>query len=241
MPLTPEQAERARVQFDRFLARRIVNLERLTLSSLKFNVLLTRVTATIFEFQTPEALLRSRLAQHLERGTGTAFGTTLQSIAKLIGGEATGVAGADIMLTREGRHYYIQVKSGPDTANRDIAQNIGGLLNAARRRDPGAICLFGVCYARPEQISPIVRGQLDERGVGLKVGREFWEFISGDPGCLDELLVIASAAADEAEPGESSFVDRVEAKLTDLTNEFHERYGTTLDEATWRRFLADNS
>ena len=75
----------------------------------------------MLEFDTPEALLRSRLAQHLERGSVTAFGTTLQSIAKDIGGEATGVAGVDIMPTREGRHYYIQVKSGPDTANRDIA------------------------------------------------------------------------------------------------------------------------
>lgn len=29
-------------------------------------------------------------------------------------------------LTRDGRHHYIQLKSGPDTANRDIAQNISG-------------------------------------------------------------------------------------------------------------------
>ena len=74
----------------------------------------------MLEFDTPGALLRSRLAQHLERGSVTAFGTTLQSIED-IGGKATGVAGVDIMPTREGRHYYIQVKSGPDTANRDIA------------------------------------------------------------------------------------------------------------------------
>jgi len=72
---------------------------------LKFNVLLTRVTATIFEFETPHALLRSRLAQHLERGSVTA-------------------------------------------------------------------------------------------------------------GCLDELLEIASDAADDSAPGESSFADCIEAKLT---------------------------
>lgn len=150
MALTPEQEARARLQFERFLQRRVANLERLTIDHLKFNVLLTRVTATMLELSTPEAVLRSRLAQHLERGSVTAFGTTLQSIAKDIAGEATGVAGADIMLTRGGRHYYIQVKSGPDTANRDIAQNISTLLNSARVRDPESICLFGVCYARPD-------------------------------------------------------------------------------------------
>lgn len=195
----------------------------------------------MLELETPQALLRYRLAQHLERGLVTAFGTTLQAIAKGIGGEATGVGGADIMLNREGRRYYIQVKSGPDTANRDIAQNISGLLNAARARDPGAICLFGVCYARPDQISTIVQGQLNERGVGLKVGREFWEFISGDPLCLDELLEIASTAAGEAEPGQQSFAERVDAKLDQLTADFTQRYGGTLTEQAWQRFLADNS
>jgi hypothetical protein len=241
VPLTPEQRSRARHQFDRFLQRRITNLEALTLSHLKFNVLLTRVTATMFELETPEMLLRVRLAQHLERGLVTAFGSTLQAIAKDIAGEATGVAGADIMLTRDGRHYYIQVKSGPDTANRDIAQNIAALLNSARARDPEAICLFGVCYARPDQISPIVRGQLEERGVGLRVGSAFWEFISGDPRCLSELLELASIVADEARPGERSFPERVEMKLEALTGEFHARYGRILGPDTWSRFLADNS
>lgn len=241
MPLTSDQRERARHQFDRFLQRRVENLEQLTLSHLKFNVVLTRVTATMLELETPEAILRARLAQHLERGSVTAFGTTLQSIAKDIAGEATGVAGADIMLTRDGRHYYIQVKSGPDTANQDIAQNISTLLNAARARDPEAICFLGVCYARPDQISPIVRGQLEQRGVGLKVGREFWEFISGDPGCLDELLELSSASADEAAPGELSFAERVELKLKELTNDFCAQYGDDLTDETWRRFLADNS
>lgn len=241
MPLTPEQRERARHQFERFLERRVENLEQLTLDHLKFNVVLTRVTATMFELETPEAILRARLAQHLERGSVTAFGTTLQSIAKDIAGEATGVAGADIMLTRAERHYYIQVKSGPDTANRDIAQNIATLLNAARARDPEAICLFGVCYARPDQISQIVRGQLEQRGVGLRVGRDFWEFISGDRGCLDELLELASATADEAAPGELSFAERVDVKLAQLTDGFCERYGNDLTDETWRRFLADNS
>ena len=62
------------------------------------------------------------------------------------------------MPTREGRHYYIQVKSGPDTANRDIASR-----SASKRSS------------------------------------------------------------------------------LNLTNDFHARYGTTLDEASWQRFLADNS
>ena len=241
MPLTADQRERALAHLRRFLRQRVANLERLTLDDLTFNVLLLRVNATMLELNDPKTLLRYRLAQRVERGSVTAFGTTLQAISKEIAGHATGVAGADIMLVRDGRHYYIQVKSGPDTANRDIAQNIGALLNSARARDPEAVCTFGVCYARPEQISGIVKGQLQRAGVGLKVGSEFWEFISGDPRCLSDLLALASEAAGEAPPGEMSFAGRVEQKLESLASEFARRYGETLDAAAWERFLADNS
>lgn len=241
MPLTAEQRERALGHYRRFLRRRVVNLERLTLADLSFNVVLLRANATMLELHDAGTLLRYRLAQRVERGSVTAFGTTLQAIAKDIAGHATGVAGADIMLVKDNRHYYIQVKSGPDTANRDIAQNIGSLLNAARARDPDAVCMFGVCYARPEQISGIVKGQLQRAGVGLRVGREFWEFISDDPECLNELLALAGEAAGEAPPGQASFADRVEQKLDGLVTEFRDRYGQTLDDRAWERFLADNS
>ncbi len=241
MPLSAEQRERALGHLRRFLRQRVVNLERLTLADLTFNVVLLRANATMLELRDPGTLLRYRLAQRVERGSVTAFGTTLQAISKDIAGHATGVAGADIMLVRDNRRYYIQVKSGPDTANRDIAQNIGSLLNAARARDPEAVCMFGVCYARPEQISGIVKGQLQRAGVGLKIGREFWEFISGDPQCLNELLTLAGEAAGEAPPGEASFAERVESKLESLTSEFAARYGRALDDRAWELFLADNS
>ena len=98
-----------------------------------------------------------------------------------------------------------------------LAQNIGALLNSARARDPSAACVLGVCYARPEQISSIAKKELVARGVVLKVGREFWEFISGDPNCMAEVLELAGAAADEPLAGGESFADRVESKTEELS------------------------
>ncbi len=241
MPLTGVQREAIKAKFSRFLDARAKNLERLQLADLKFNVVALRTTATMLEFDTAESLLRYRLAQHLERGSVTAMGTVLQGVAKEISGSASGVAGADIELLKDGRRYYIQVKSGPDTANKDIAQNIGTLLNSARARDPASICVLGVCYARPEQISNIAKGELQARGVVLKVGQEFWEFISGDPNCLGEVLELAGEAAESRVAGESTFAERVENKVEALTTEFRRRYGSALDAPTWKKFLADNS
>jgi hypothetical protein len=239
--LTPDQRGRIREKFAAFLDKRARNLERLSLDDLKFNVVLLRAISTMLDFKTAEDLLRYRLAQHLERGSVTAWGTALQTVAREISGSGSGVAGADIEVTENGRRHFVQVKSGPDTANKDIAQNIAALLNSARQRDHQAICVLGVCYGRPDQISGIAKVELQSRGVNLKVGREFWEFISGDPNCLTEVLELAGEAAKGRVAGKASFADRVENKVQELTQEFETRYGNSLDDETWARFLADNS
>jgi Type II restriction endonuclease EcoO109I len=240
--LTTEQRARIQLTFTRFLAARATNAERLSLDGLKFNVVHLRTVAKMLDFHTPLDLIQYRLAQHLERGAVTAMGSALQAVAKAITGSGTGVAGADIEVVRDGQRYYVQVKSGPDTANKDIAQNIGRLLNSARARDPSAACVLGVCYARPDQISQIVKGELLSSGVALKVGREFWEFISGDPTCMAQVLELAAAAADAPIAGGESFADRVDRKARQIAAEFEARYGSDLnDPQTWARFLADNS
>ncbi|MDX6510558.1 MAG: hypothetical protein QOE36_62 [Gaiellaceae bacterium] len=243
MPLTQDQRKRIATIFARFLDARVKNLQSLTLGDLKFNVVALRVSAEMLEFATPLDLMRYRLAQHLERGAVTAMGTALQAVARELAGSGTGVAGADIEVTdQSGHRYFVQVKSGPDTANKDIAQNIGALLNSARARDPTASCVLGVCYARPEQISGIAKAELVSRGVALKVGREFWEFISGDPNCLDELLELAGEAASGGTSGGVRFAELVEAKVEKLAAAFEARYGSDLeDPATWAAFLAENS
>jgi hypothetical protein len=241
VPLNPQQRDSIERIFTQFLNQRLRNLESRTLDDLKFNVVLLRTSATMLELTNPQALMRYRLAQNLERGSVTAMGTALQRIAREIAGQGSGVAGADIELNRGGRRYFIQVKSGPDTANRDIAQNISALLNSARARDPTSICLFGVCYARPEQISDIAHRELQRAGVGLKVGAEFWEFISGDPNCMSEVLELAGRAAQGHVATGQPFSVRVDAKVTELAQEFSNRYGPVLNDPTWARFLADNS
>lgn len=238
MALTRQQRDRVREIFAAYLARRVANLNKLKLDDMKFNVVQLRATGKMLDLTTPDALMRYRLAQHLERGAVTAMGGALQKIARELSGSGSGVAGADIEVTRNGRRHYVQVKSGPDTANKDIAQNIGTLLNSARARDPGAVCVLGICYARPEQISPIVKAETQARGVELKIGREFWEFVSGDPVCLDEILELAGEAGDAVE---ATFGGAVDKKRKELVAEFSARYGATLDKTAWAKFLSDNS
>lgn len=50
-----------------------------------------------------------------------------------------------------------------------------------------------MCYGNREQVSSIVRRYVQEEGgVNWISGREFWEFISDDPQCLEQIYDIAT-------------------------------------------------
>lgn len=241
MPLSPDQRERVLSIFQGFLAGRIANLDKLALDKLTFNVIALRASAALYELTDPESLLRYRITQRLERGSSTALGTAFQTIARVVGGSGTGVEGADLMIVRDGRNHYVQIKSGPEGFNKDTAQNIAGQLNSARARDPGAICIAAICYGRQDQVPAMVQAELGARGIELMVGRPFWAFLSGDERCMDEVLDLARAAAEDAPPGETSFAHRVDEKVAELVTAFKTQYGNELTADTWSRFLADHS
>jgi hypothetical protein len=177
------------------------------------------------------------LDQRLERGMVTSFGLALQSAAKVFS-EGTGVEGADILKTHEGRHYHIQIKSGPNTVPKDVAVRITQLLHSAQRRNRGSVAMFGMCYGAPEQVSGIVRKYVE---VDSLSGRAFWEFISGDPNCIDEVYTIAAEVGDNFhDVTGQTLADIIESKFAELEQTFIERYGYDGGEM-WQNLLRMNS
>ncbi|HIE27600.1 TPA: hypothetical protein EYP66_09960 [Candidatus Poribacteria bacterium] len=178
-----------------------------------------------------------RVQQHWERGLVTAFGFALQEVAKTFS-EGTGVEGADVLKTKNGRHHHIQVKSGPNTIPKDMAQRLTQLLQSAQRRNQGSIAIFGMCYGTPEQVSNIVEQYIE---VDTIVGRKFWEFISDDPNCIDEIYDIAAEVSGdyEVEPGKT-LKQLLDDKISELQAEFEKLYGVSGDKM-WNQILRRNS
>lgn len=181
------------------------------------------------------------VSQRLERGTVTSFGIALQDAAKIFS-EGTGVEGADILKTKGGRHYHIQVKSGPNTIPKDLGVRISQLLRSAQRRNLGSVALFGMCYGSKQQVSGIVRQYVEqEGGINWLTGREFWEFISGDPDCIDEIYKVAAEAGEEFRDARNQALSEIlEAKIEELTEQFERLYGKS-DGLMWENLLKRNS
>ena len=91
-------------------------------------------------------------------------------------------------------------------------------------------------------LSSIVRKYVElEGGVECIAGREFWEFISDDPDCIDEIYRITDEVSTtfKDEYGQT-LKEIVEDKLAELQAQFEARYGRS-GEVMWVKLLEYNS
>ncbi len=241
MPLDPEKRKQIVEIFRNFLLNRAKTVRSLKLSDLDVNPFLIRILSHELKLDNSEAIVRWLVSQRLERGTVTSFGIALQDAAKIFS-EGTGVEGADILKSKQGVHYHIQVKSGPNTIPKDLGVRIAQLLRSAQRRNRGSVALYGMCYGSKAQVSSIVRKYVQEEGgVDWISGREFWEFISDDPQCLSEIYEIAAEVGSTfKDPRGESLSEIIEAKIRELTKEFERTYGKS-GKPMWKRLLENNS
>ncbi len=172
--------------------------------------------------------------ERLERSVVTSFGARIQKIAKMIGGKGTGVEGGDIFIEKKGKRYYIQMKAGPNTPNKDLVNMINQLLRSATRRNAGSIALLGMTYGKREKVSNIIKKYSH---VDWKIGREFWDFIGGK-GIANEIYRIIDEVNKEYSEQGLTFKELYERKLQSLENAIRDIYGE--DENMWQRLFDDN-
>ncbi len=241
MPIDTEKRKQIEQIFRKFLLNRVKTIRRLKLSDLDINPFLIRILSHELGLDNSEAIVRWLISQRLERGTVTSFGIALQDAAKVFS-EGTGVEGADILKTKKGRHYHIQVKSGPNTIPKDLGVRIAQLLRSAQRRNRGSLALYGMCYGSKAQVSSIVRKYVQEEGgVDWISGREFWKFISDDPQCLEEIYEIAADIGSAFKDSKGQTLSEViEAKIKELAERFEKTYGKS-GESMWKKLLEGNS
>lgn len=241
MALAPKTKNKIKNILRRFLRQRASTIRRLKIQDLHINPFLIRILANELGLSDARSIVRWLVNQRLERGTVTSFGLVLQEVAKVFS-EGTGVEGADIQKTKQGRRHYIQVKSGPNTIPKDMGVRISQLLHSAQRRNRGSVALFGMCYGNSKQVSSIVQKYVGkEGGIDWLTGRKFWEFISDDPACIDEIYqLVADVGRDFRDKQGMTLAQIIEAKVQELENEFEQTYGAQGDEM-WKKLLEHNS
>lgn len=223
-----------------FLENLFNNIRRLTLDKLTPNPLLMKLIGETAEYRTASEVVEYLIATRIERSATTSFGNTIQKIATAFS-DTTGVEGADIQLDKQEDdrkvRWYIQIKSGPSTVNKDICKETSRELQSATRRDPGSAGLLAITYGRESDVSSVTHNYLD---FDFKAGREFWEFVSGDSECYKQLWKLTIQVAENySDSSGKNLKQLIEDKRKELTEEFKKRYGESGEEM-WEKFLEDN-
>jgi len=156
-------------------------IDSLNLEDLVLNPFLIRT----LNLQTPEEIVEFFVNQRFQRGVVTAFGGLLEKGIARMFAEAAKIPDIDLKFVRNGKNYYMQMKSGPEGFTGPALKRTIERMQELKRQDPSCLTLIAFAYGTERKLSRVWGKELEdavEKAVVDKVliGRAFWEFVLGD-------------------------------------------------------------
>ena len=214
------------MHIENFLNNKITKLMDMTIDYSEINPFLIASLRNQLGIKTPRDLAEWLIRQRLERSMVTSFGSTLQKIAKEFCNEKP-LPNVTARISRDGKIYNLIIKSGSNH-NIQVTQGIQKTLIHTKEIEPNSVPVFGICYGSEETIGSIVKKHTG--GIQLLVGKRFWDFISGNPNCYNEILKIASRVDENyVDPNVGSLRRVMEQKIDSLDEEIKKIYSNTGD------------
>ena len=206
-----------------FTRRQVENISTLSLDSLNINPLLIRS----LNLKTPLELLEFNVSAAVSRSIVTSMGYFVQNLLEVTSDDVEKVrSGWDLVKHGpDGKNHWIQVKSGPNDMDKD--QIIYWLQEIQRVESKGDRGYIGMTYGKRDNSTvtlSLMRTYLTDMELRTLIGRELWDFLSGDnkfhERLFDSLRISASKIL-----GSRSIQEEIGKKINDLLLEFTKRYG----------------
>lgn len=206
-----------------FTRRQVENISALSLDSLNINPLLIRS----LNLRTPLEVLEFNVNAAVSRSIVTSMGYFVQNLLEVTSDDVEKVrSGWDLVKHgQDGTNHWIQVKSGPNDMDKD--QIIYWLQEIQKVEVNGDHGYIGMTYGKRDNATvslSLMRTYLPDMEIRTLVGRELWDFLSGDDQFhvrLFDSLRVSSAKI----LGSRSIQDEIGKKIRELLSEFEDRYG----------------
>jgi hypothetical protein len=144
--------------------------------------------AGTLKLDTEEDALKFFITQRLQRSIVTSFGSLLQEIAKILDSEAN-IEDIDLVINKDGKIHYIQLKSGPEGFTRPALRKTKGAFDKLKIKNSTCVTTIAFCYGVKSQLSKIWGKELYESADIVLVGKEFWDYFFGE-GFYEKLINI---------------------------------------------------
>lgn len=206
-----------------FTKRQVDMLRCLTLDSLNPNPFLIQS----LNLDTPEEVVRINVYAAATRSIVTSFGLIVQNMLYSTSDTVEKVkSGFDLLKKgQDGSKHWVQVKSGPNDMDKDQVIYWKGLIEEVERRgDRGYI---GITYGKKDN-KTVTLGLLDKYlpswEIRTLIGRELWDFLSGDPDLHSRVLSTLKEQAVTVLNG-GNIMGELENCVQNVLNEFLGKYG----------------
>ena len=219
--------------------------ERLnSLGKLKLVDVLKRKNPYLFRaknIETAQDVVKNIVDAFISSSEETIFGNWLEGLAIFISGEVyngkkSSAKGIDLELDKEGVHYIVSIKSGPNWANSSALAKMRSDFKAAAKtlRTSGSnltvIAVNGICYGS--------RSNNDQGDYFRYCGQDFWEFVSGDANLYLEII---EPLAVEAKKRNDEFAVEYAKKINVFVAEFLKRFASHDGSVDWEKIVRLNS
>lgn len=214
------------------------------LNKLKLNKVISHKNPYLFKaknVETAESIVRSIVDAFLSSGEETIFGDWLEGLAiyicqQVYGGFKSSAKGVDLEFDRDGCHYLVSIKSGPNWGNSSQIKKLVDEFKSAKktlrtsRHSMNIVAVNGCCYGKDK--SP-------DKGDYFKYcGQDFWAFISGEPDLYTELIEPLSS---DAKARNEEFAIQYSKKINLFVKEFIENFCKDDGSIDWNKIVVFNS
>lgn len=206
-----------------FTRRQMENIGSLTIDTLNINPLLIRS----LNLRIPFEVLEFNVNAAVSRSIVTSMGYFVQNLLEVTSEDVEKIrSGWDLVKHgSDGKDHWIQVKSGTNDMDKDqIIYWLQEIQKVERRGDRGYIGMTYGQRCNSTVTLSLMRSYLPDMEIRTLVGRELWDFLSGDEHFHERLfdsLRVSAAVILETR----SIQEEIEKKIADLLIEFEERYG----------------
>lgn len=215
-----------------------------SLNKLKLKTVLARKNPYLFRAKNQESaadIVKSILDSYLSSSEETIFGDWLECLAiyisgEIYGGKKSSAHGIDLEFDRDGVHYLVSIKSGPNWANSGQLKKMENDFKVAAKvlhtskSKMNIQAVNGCCYGKCS---------VTDKGAYRKLcGQDFWEFISGEPDLYLEIIEPLSAKAKEKN---DEFQREYAKKLNLFVKDFLRDYSCGDGQVDWKKIVEMNS
>lgn len=213
------------------------------LTELKLNDILKKKNPYLFKakyLEKPTKLVENLVEAAMSSSEETIFGDWLEQLAifiasEIFGGRKSAVEGVDLEMDKDGIHYLISIKSGPNWSNagsmKKQIDNFKKAKHVFRTSGNKTLCeaIIGCCYGK--------RYSTDETKTTI-CGQKFWQFISDSDTLYTDII---EPLGTDAKIKNEAYTKEYNKLLARLQRDFLNTYCTPSGEILWDKITEFNA